>query len=196
MAVSKPRFDIDAKGSGDGGGDVEGDKNKSTRRGCTYNLAFFLGPGLPLGLGSPSGPKTGPALLFTPFFLTPSVGGGIDEGKGTGVPEAAGVLAFDSDGLSPFELGTTGCGFETVDDDSFDGDSSLTGAAGSNLCRSLGDSLNVMTMLPFEDFRRAMVAVAGLLDEAIVELMSRGGSRWRPEETVAAKRKVGRRLPS
>ena len=62
---------------------------------------------MPLGLGSPSGPKAGPALLFIPFFLTPSVGGGIDEGTGVPVAVAAGVLAFDSDGLSPFELGAT-----------------------------------------------------------------------------------------
>jgi hypothetical protein len=124
-------------------------------------------------LGSPSGPNTGPALLFTPFFFIPSVGGGIDEG--TGVPAAAGVLAFDSDGLSPFELGAMSCGFEIVDDDSFEGDSSLTVAAGSNLCRALGDTLKVMIMLPFEDFRRPTEAVAGLLDEAIVELM---GEMW------------------
>ena len=168
-----------ASRSGDHRCDVEVDEVETSRSGCTYNLAFFLGPGLPRGLGSPSGPNTGPALLFTPFFLTPSVGGGIDEGKGTGVPAAAGVLAFDSEGLSPFELGATGCGFEMVDDDSFEGDSSLTGAAGSNLCRALGDTFNVTIMLPFEDFRRATVAIAGLLDEAIVELMVDMWVRWR-----------------
>jgi len=94
--------------AGDHRSDVEGDENEMSRGGCTYNLAFFLGPGLPRGLGSPSGPNTGPALLFIPFFLTPSVGGGIDDGKGTGVPAAAGVLVFDSEGLSPLELGATG----------------------------------------------------------------------------------------
>jgi hypothetical protein len=120
-------------------------------------------------LGSPSGPNAGPALLFTPFFFTPSVGGGIDEG--TGVPLAAGVLTFDSDGLSPFELGATGGGFEIVDEDSFDGDSSLTSVAGSNLCRALGGSLNLKTKLLFEDFRRLLEAIAGLLDEDIAELM-------------------------
>jgi hypothetical protein len=107
---------------------------------------------LPLGLGSPSGPKAGPALLFTPF-LTPSVGGGIDEGTGVPVAVAAGVLAFDSDGLSPFELDATGGGFEIVDDDSLEGDSSLTSVAGSNFRRALGGSLNVNIKLPFDDFR-------------------------------------------
>jgi hypothetical protein len=138
-------------------------------KGNTYNLAFFFGPGLPLGLGSPSGPNEGPALLLTPFFFTPSVGGGMDEG--TGVPLAAGVLTFDSDGLSPFELGATGGGFEIDDDDSFDGDSSLTSVAGSNLCRALGGSLKVKIKLLFEDFRRPAEGIAGLLDEDIAELM-------------------------
>lgn len=87
------------------------------------------------------------------------------------MPVAAGVLAFDSDGLSPFELGATGGGFEIVDDDSFEGDSSLTSVTGSNLCRALGGSLNVNIKMPFEDFRRVAEAIAGLLDEAILELM-------------------------
>ena len=135
----------------------------------TYNRGFFLGPGLPLGLGRPSGPNCGPAALLMPFFLTPSVGGGIDE-VGTGVPAAAGVLVFDSDGLSPLELGATGSGTEIVDDESFDGDSSLTGAAGANVCRAFGDSFKVTTRLfgAVEDFRRAADAVVGLPDEAIV----------------------------
>jgi hypothetical protein len=160
---------------------------------------------LPLGFGSPSGPNAGPALLFTPFFLTPSVGGGIDEG--TGVPVAAGVLAFDSDGLSPFELGAMGGGFEIVDDDSFEGDSSLASVTGSNLCRALGDSLNMNIKLPLEDFRRLAEVIAGLLDEAIVELMvemwfEMGG--WRKEGgrttyricPVAAKKKFDGSLSS
>jgi hypothetical protein len=120
-------------------------------------------------LGSPSGPKAGPALLFIPFFLTPSVGGGIDEGTGVPVAVAAGVLAFDSDGLSPFELGATGGGFEIVDNDSLEGDSSLTSVAGSNFCRALGGSLKVI--MPFDDFRRPAEAITALLDEAIAVLM-------------------------
>lgn len=150
---------------------------------------------MPLGLGSPSGPNTGPALLFTPFFLTPSVGGGID--SGTGVPAAAGVLAFDSDGLSPFELGATGSGFEIVDDDSFEGDSSSTDAAGSSLFNVLGDTFNLMIKLPFvrlEDFRRTPEIVAGLLDEAIVELMVE--VRCGRGMTVAIRETYGRSLPS
>lgn len=100
----------------------------------TYNLAFFLGPGLPLGFGRPSGVSATPELLFTPFFLGPSVGGGIDE-VGTGVPLATGVLDVESGGLSPFELVATGRVFEVVDadEDSFEGDSSLTTGFSSNL---------------------------------------------------------------
>jgi len=113
---------------------------------------------------------------LTPFFFTPSVGGSINDG--TGVPFGIGVLDVDSVGFSSFELGTTiGTGLEIVDDDSFDGDSSLTtclssaftGAAGSNLCSTLGDTFRVTIMLPFDDFRRALEAVGVLVDEAIMD---------------------------
>lgn len=77
---------------------------------CAYNLAFFFGPGLPRGFGNPSGPSAGPAALLTPFFLTISVGGGIDEGPG--VEAATGVLVVESGTLSPVGLVVvaTGCG--------------------------------------------------------------------------------------
>lgn len=69
----------------------------------TYNLAFFLGPGLPLTLGVVSDPKAVVAFLLTPpFFLIASVGGGIDDGAGVAVPFGAGVFGFDSAGTSPF----------------------------------------------------------------------------------------------
>ena len=55
----------------------------------------------------------------------------------------------------------------------------MTTAAGSNLSRALGEIFNVMIMLPFEDFRRATLAIVGLLDEAIVELMVDMWVRWR-----------------
>jgi hypothetical protein len=87
---------------------------------------------LPLGFGRPSGVNAGPALLFTPFFLGPSVGGGIDD-VGTGVPPATGVFDVDSGGLSLFELAAIGRVFEVVDEESFDGDSSLTTGFPSNL---------------------------------------------------------------
>lgn len=102
------------------------------RKSSTYNLAFFLGPGLPLGFGRPSGVNATPELLFTPFFLGPSVGGGIDD-VGTGVPLATGVFDVDSGRLSPFELVAIGRVFEVVDEDSFEGDSSLTTGFSSNL---------------------------------------------------------------
>lgn len=156
---------------------------------------------MPLGLGRPSGPNAGPAALLTPFFLTPSVGGGIDD-VGIGVPAAAGVLAFGSDGLSPLELVARGSGIEFVDDDSFEGDSPLTGAAGANFCRALGDSFKVTIKLPLvrvEDFRRATDAVEGLLDEAIAGLDGGDVFRWKgkaPVARVAAKKKVEASVPS
>ncbi len=88
------------------------------------------------------------------------------------------MLGVDSVGFSSFELATAmGTGWKRVDDDSFDGDSSLTtclgsastGAAGSNLCSTLGDTFRVMIMLAFDDFRRAFEAVGVLLDEAIMD---------------------------
>ena len=110
-----------------------------------------------------------PELLLTPFFLTPSVGGGIDEG--TGVPLATGVLEVESRAFSPFELVATASVFEAVDDESFDGDSSLTGATTSNLRKALGDNFKVIIMFPFDDFRRGPKPVDGLADEAIVGWM-------------------------
>ena len=183
------------------------DGSKTSQRGCTYNLAFFFGPGLPLGLGSPSGPNAGPALLFTPFFLTPSVGGGIDEGTGVPVPVpvAAGVLAFESEAWSPLELDATGGRFEIVDEDSFDGDSSLTSVTGSNFCRALGGRWIVWIKLGFDDFRRPAEAIAGLVDEDISELMVArcfemrevGGRTASGSICPVAARKVsGGRLPS
>jgi hypothetical protein len=144
----------------------------------TYNLAFFLGPGFPLGFGSPSGPNETPEALFIPFFLIPSVGGGINDG--TGVPFGMGVVVVVvvlSTGFSADVLGAVvGIVLESVEDESFEGVSSLTscasccaGAAASNLCRALDDSCNVMIIAPFDDFRRAVEGIAGLLDGAIVD---------------------------
>jgi hypothetical protein len=142
------------------------DDNIGVEGNATYSLAFFLGPGFPLGFGRPSGVNTGPALLFTPFFFGPSVGGGIDD-VGTGVPLATGVFELDSGGLSPFELGATGRVFEAVDEDSFEGDSSLTTGFSANLSRTLGDKFNVMINDVFDDFRRAAETVWGFVTEDI-----------------------------
>jgi len=130
---------------------------------------------LPLTLGAASAPRATPELLFTPFFLTPSVGGGIDEG--IGVPVAPGVLEVESDGLSPLELVAMGRVFEVVDEDSFEGDSSLT-MVSANLLSSSGDSFNLTRpgrglLAGLVDFRRGTVGVVaadvGLFAEAIMK---------------------------
>jgi hypothetical protein len=123
-----------------------------------------------LGIGSPSGPSATVELLLIPLFLTTSVGGGIDDGAG--VPLAAGVFEADSGGLSLAELATTGGGFDMVDEESLEGDSSLGG--GTPNCRSLSeDSLMVMTF-DSGDLRRAVDVLESLLGGAIVE----GGKVW------------------
>lgn len=155
-------------------------KATTDRVSSTYNLAFFLGPGLPRGLGRPFASSATPELLLTPFFLTPSVGGGIDDG--TGVPLATGVFDVDSVGLSPLELTAMGCEFEIVDDESLDGDSSLTRVASANSCNFLGDSFRVAIKLAFEDFRRAPGAVVGLaVVEAIMKLGMICDGGWKEE---------------
>lgn len=136
---------------------------------ATYNLAFFFGPGLPLTLGVRSPPKATVELLLTPFFFTPSDGGGIDE---FGVPTAAGVLAADSEGFPPCELATIAMVSEVVGEEtSLKGDSSFTRASGSNLASLVGDSLRVTRRGVLEGFRRTEEAVAG----DFAEPMAMGG---------------------
>lgn len=66
---------------------------------CTYSLGFFLGPGLPRGLGTPSAVTLAAAAeRLTPFFLVLS-GGAME---GAGVPSPAGVAALESDAGSVF----------------------------------------------------------------------------------------------
>lgn len=138
------------------------------------SLAFFLGPGLPLGFGCPSGINAGPALLFTPFFLGPSVGGGIDD-VGTGVPLATGVFDVDSGGLSLFELVATGRVFEMVDEESFEGDSSLTAGFSSNLGRCLDDTFNLTIKVGLlDDFLRAAEAGVLVMEAIVDDVMKMG----------------------
>jgi hypothetical protein len=155
---------------------------------CTYNLAFFFGPGLPLTLGTASVPNATPELLLTPFFLTPSVGGGIDEG--TGVPlVVAGVFEADSDGLSPCELAAAGSEFEVVGEESFDGTSSFMSGAGPNFDRASGDSFNVTINAPLDDFRRAVEVVDSCLTGAMVR---EDAMRERRARELRCRSQVGR----
>ena len=79
--------------------------------GITYSLGFFLGPGLPLGLGSPSGVRFDDALLEPglgpgiPFRFI-AVAGGASEPVAAGVPFVAGV-GLESEGISGGEGSTT-----------------------------------------------------------------------------------------
>lgn len=124
---------------------------------------------MPLGFGCPSGINAGPALLFTPFFLGPSVGGGGIDDAGTGVPLATGVFDVDSDGLLPFELVATGRVLEVVDEESFEGDSSLTMGFSEDLSKYFGGTLNLTIRVGLlDDFLRAAEA-GGLVMEAIVD---------------------------
>lgn len=75
------------------------------------SLGFFFGPGLPLGLGSPSGvrfddallePGLGPGIPFR--FIV--VAGGASEPVAVGVPFVASV-GLESEGISEGEGSTT-----------------------------------------------------------------------------------------
>jgi len=102
----------------------------------TYNLGFFLGPGLPLSLGGALGSMIGGALLRPAtaapplFFLPSTLGGGTREfGSGVSALAAGTGVALDSDDLSAGEgAGCTtegvgaDCPWEEVDADGFRGD--------------------------------------------------------------------------
>lgn len=129
----------------------------------TYNFTRFFGPGLPLGLSSPSAAAE---LRLTPVFasfLTPSIGGGI--AAELSVPLGAGVFGVDSEPLSPGEDVAAGRVFEVVDDGAFDSISSLTTGTGAKRARLFGESLSVTIRL-FGDFLGfGLMPVAG---EALV----------------------------
>ena len=129
----------------------------------TYSLAFFLGPGLPRGLGSPLGVAVPGAPRFTPLFLGPSAGGPIEAPCGAGV-SGAGVLGVESEAFS-LEFGAAGRVFEVAGDSllSLTGDSSLTDS-GSTMRRSFsGDSFKITMWLSL-----SLADVAGV-DEAAVD---------------------------
>ena len=96
-----------------------------------YNFCFFLGPGLPRGLGTPSGARVAAPLFApgfgpgTPFRFPPAAGGArlLD---GVLVPLAAAGVSADSAGVSTAGLGAVtwamGVSDEAVDfDDCVDG---------------------------------------------------------------------------
>jgi len=88
--------------------------------------------------------------------------------EGMGVPLAAGVFEDDSGGLSVFEGAAAAGGFEMVNEESFEGDSSLMGAP-ANFASFSDDSLRMMIFdFTCDDFRRAVELVESLLGGAIV----------------------------
>lgn len=168
---------------------------------CTHSLCFFFGPGRPLAFGSP----VPFAALLTPFFFGPSRGGPI--GCGTGVPLAAGVAGLESIGISVARFvaaGTVaragGASLRSSLVSSLMGVSSFFSDSGSTIARNFraptlrvtmrdetfalgfsGDELAARTapalVAVLLDFRRSLVAVAVLVEDAAamaVELEGKG----------------------
>jgi hypothetical protein len=79
---------------------------------------------------------------FLLFFLTPSVGGGIDIEPSATL--GAGVLEFDSKTFSPGDDVAAASVFDVVDEDDFVSGSFLMGTVDGNLERLLGDRWSVM----------------------------------------------------
>jgi hypothetical protein len=159
----------------------------------TYNLGLFFGPGLPLTLGVPSGANAVVEVLFTPFFFTPSVGGGIDE-VGAGVPLAVGVSFADSKGLSPSLVAAAVSAFASADKKSFDEESSLLSfltSAAANFLSFSGDSFKVtrrvgLISCPSFDFRLAVAAVGNLdVVDAIVKRFDENAVGWDERQTCS-----------
>lgn len=113
--------------------------------GCgTYNLGFFLGPGLPRGLGSEPVSINCPRLLLDPaetpfFFLGPSAAAR-SEGVGAGVELDSEALSLTSGSFKGDASSSGGAGDEASDGDDCSSD---LAERFSNRRRSLGDNLNV-----------------------------------------------------
>lgn len=122
----------------------------------THSLCFFLGPGLPLTLGSPFPFAAAPALLLTPFFLGPSVGGPMVADWAAGVP-AGGELGVESDAISVLELGA-------ASGDCLAGVSSLTKSGSTMACSFWDDTLRVTMWVGLGEPAPVTVATAVLLD--------------------------------
>jgi hypothetical protein len=135
----------------------------------TYTLAFFLGPGLPRGLGAPSMltwefvrfiPGFGPG---TPFRFPLEFGGGASRPLAVAAEGVPTALASDASGAGDgAAVGSDGVGPETLDDVDFAcvGDG-LDGVEG-NLARSSGLRRR-LTILLLRDFEVAATAVAGVV---------------------------------
>ena len=97
-----------------------------------------------------------PDFCFTPFFFTPSVGGGIDVDVAPGVSTAFEVCVGDSAGASTLVGAVTG-GFRSSGI-SFAGDSCLTpllAVLGSTILRSDAEgTLSITSLLDVADLRR------------------------------------------
>jgi hypothetical protein len=121
----------------------------------THTLGFFLGPGFPLGLGNPSGPR-GAALFVpgfgpgTPFLLDASAG--VSRLLAPGVPLGAGVELL-SEMLSTGEADATGTfGVEADEAVDFDFDVPLRdgGFDDGNWANLSGEMFRIMILLCFD----------------------------------------------
>lgn len=120
----------------------------------TYSLGFFLGPGLPLGLGVPSAEGADrfvPVLGFEPPFFLLSLGGGARE-----LPSSVALTALEAgdavDSVVGSVVGATMTGVEAVTDDLPDEvDFEGAGESDGNLERSSGLSLRTIFLLCFDD---------------------------------------------
>jgi hypothetical protein len=118
---------------------------------------------LPLGFNSPSIVADVRLMPFLPFFLTPSVGGGIDIEPSATL--GAGVLEFDSKIFSLGDDVAATSVFDVVDEEDFDSGSFLMGTVDGNFERLLGDRWSVMVWLLGVFFGFAVLPEAG---EALV----------------------------
>lgn len=165
----------------EGDGVVEGMVGLRGTRYNTDSFCFFFGPGLPLGLGSPSGvscaaprlaPGFGPGM---PFRFAP-VAGGASELDGVLIPlaagVAAGVAAAESVGFSDGVGSPTWATGVSDDEDCACDDFDDGSVACGNLERWSGDSL-----------RMTVLDLAGLVD-----IFRRGGGGGRRQMEFRCRR--------
>lgn len=128
----------------------------------THSLGFFLGPGLPRGLGVPVPSGNGVDLL-TPFvvavfFLDAPPGDGTSC-IGAGVDVASELFSCDAAGLSLGMSSMVGAGEDAVDGESF---------LGRNLFSTVGGRASTTTLVCFFDDLSVRLVVSDVVDMVTV----------------------------